>query len=317
MDAYRLFQLATRFVRSTPEPLGRALFHGIGTVSGVLPIPGVKQLRRNYNRISQLPPLAGVTRSVRGMQHYMRYYYEIFRQADVTIDQLPYRNWLTNGDFLRGQLNSGRPVIAALMHTGNWDLAGAWSEKYLVHVVTVAEKLADPRMADSFLEFREELGMTIYQAVSGNSVFKSLQHEAQEAVLLPLLADRDLTASGVVVRLCGHEMMVAPGPALLAISTGEPIVPLMMAHRRLHGDHARQAGTRWGNEIIAFDPIYPAVDAGADTETRRRDVERLCQEWMNQIEPWLVEHVEHWHMLQKVFVADLDQERLRRARETA
>lgn len=41
------------------------------------------------------------------------------------------------------------------------------------------------------------------------------------------------------------------------------------------------------------------------------------QAWMIQAMPALTAHLEDWHMLQKLFVADLDMERLRRAKVRA
>lgn len=43
----------------------------------------------------------------------------------------------------------------------------------------------------------------------------------------------------------------------------------------------------------------------------------MSQEWLSQLEPLVIEHLEDWHMLQKVFVEDLDPERLARARAKA
>lgn len=314
MDSYALFNRARSFVGRAPEGMGRAVFTGVGLVAGALPIGGVKQMRKNYSRIDNLSTPRLVCASMAGMANYMRYYYEIFRQEKVSDVQLAHRTWLDNGQLMRQQFADGKPVIAALLHAGNWDLAGAWAEKYLTHVVTVAEKLADPRMAEGFLSFREGLGMKIYLAVKGSHVIESLEDEASEPVLIPLLADRDLTLSGVRVRLCGHEMLVAPGPALLAVRTGGPIFPLVMKHVRLRGSQARMAGTRWGNQILALDPIYPSASSESDPETIRHDVERMCQEWMDRIEPWMKDNYRHWHMLQKVFVSDLDPERLARRR---
>lgn len=315
MDTYRLFTLATLFVNRAPEPVGRAVFDIVGRISGVLPLGGVRQLRANYRRLDpSVTGLGALRASVAGMRNYMRYYFEIFYQARVRPEQLPYRCWVVNPEFLNERVNAKTPIIATLMHTGNWDLAGAWSEKHLTHVVTVAEKLADPRMAETFLDFREGLGMKIYPAVAGEGVFEHLEKELEEPVLVPLLADRDLTATGVTVRLAGHEMMVAPGPAALAVATGHPVVPLMMRHVKLTGEHRTKAGTRWGNEILAFPPIYPEATAADTPEVRRADVARISQDWISSVTGWLRDNYRHWHMLQKVFVDDLDQERLARAR---
>lgn len=312
MDSYALFTRARSFVGRAPEPVGRAVFTGVGLLAGALPIGGVKQMRKNYSRITDLSTPRLVLASMTGMANYMRYYYEIFRQDKVSDVELAHRTWLDNGQAMRQQFADGKPAIAALLHAGNWDLAGAWAEKYFTHVVTVAEKLADPRMAEGFLAFREGLGMKIYLAVKDSHVMESLEDEARDPVLIPLLADRDLTLSGVNVSLCGHDLLVAPGPALLAVRTGEPIFPLVMKHVRLRGSRARMAGTRWGNQILALDAIYPQASMKDEPEVIRADVERMSQEWMDRIEPWMKENFVHWHMLQKVFVADLDPDRLAR-----
>ena len=42
----------------------------------------------------------------------------------------------------------------------------------------------------------------------------------------------------------------------------------------------------------------------------RSQVARITQEWVDVLSADIREHPTHWHMLQKVFVADLDPERL-------
>lgn len=311
IDTYRVFALARRIVETLPEPAGRALFDAAGAIAGRLPLAGVKQLKKNYARVA--PPGTDLSKAaVAGMRNYLRYYYEIFRLSAIPTENLDERVWLANGEHMQASFAAGKPVPAALLHSGNWDLAGAWSEHYLAHVVTVAEKLADERMVEHFVRLREELGMTIHLAVPG--VFANIVADAHGATLLPLLADRDLRASGVTVKLRGHEAMVAAGPASLAQHTGEPLVPICLKHIRLEGERRAAAGTPWGLEVRAMGEIYPEAGPEDDPKVRRADVERMCQEWMDLIDPWLEENYEHWHMLQKVFVADLDPERLARSR---
>lgn len=311
MDTYRAFKIAQRVVDLLPESAGRALFDLAGRISGRLALSGVKQLKKNYARIA--PPGTDLDAAARaGMRHYMRYYYEIFRLSKLSTADLDRRVRLVDGEHMRASFASGRPVPAALLHSGNWDLAGAWSEHYLAHVVTVGEKLSDERLAEGFVRFREKLGMTIHLAVPG--VFSRVLDDARGATLIPLLADRDLRASGVTVNLCGHEVMVAAGPASLAQHTGEPLVPICISHIRLNREEARVAGTPWGIEVRAMGAIEPGCTAEDPARERRADIERMCQEWMDLVGPWLAENYEQWHMLQKVFVADLDPERLARAR---
>lgn len=315
VDTFTLFQKATTFVEKAPEPIGRLLFDAVGVGSALANIKGVKQLKKNYRRID--PDLTGLKltgAAVTGMRNYMRYYYEMFRTPAWTDVQLARRVTLIPDGYIRGEFEAGRAVPSALMHTGNWDLAGAWSEKCLAHVVTVAENLSDPRMARGFIDYRTGLGMSIYLAIQGQNVFEHLVDEAKEPVLVPLLADRDLTASGVQTTLLGHDLMLAPGPALLAQRTGRPFVPLMMRHIKLRGAERKKAGSKWAMVIDAFPPIAAQVGANAPREEREADVARMCQEWMDAVAPWLRKHYVHWHMLQKVYVDDLDMARLKARR---
>ena len=55
------------------------------------------------------------------------------------------------------------------------------------------------------------------------------------AGLLPLLADRDLTAKGLEVDLFGHKARVAAGPAALSVTTGAPLVTTVIYYERLRG----------------------------------------------------------------------------------
>lgn len=315
MDVYALFKRAEAFVAKAPEPVGRGLFDAVGVAAALANIKGVKQLKKNYRRID--PGLSGLKltgAAIAGMRNYMRYYYEMFRATQMSGEELNHRVVLEPDGYLRAEFAGGNSVPAALMHTGNWDLAGAWAEKHLAHVVTVAENLGDPRMAQGFIDYRTGLGMTIYLAVPGTNVFESLVEEASEPVLLPLLADRDLTASGVETTLLGHNLMLAPGPALLAVKTGRPFVPLMMRHTKDRKAAKRPGGTKWVTHIDVFPPIAPTAGPDASREEREADVARMCQEWMDSISDWMKEHYVHWHMLQKVYVDDLDMARLRARR---
>ena len=76
-------------------------------------------------------------------------------------------------------------------------------------------------------------------------------------------------------------------------------------------------GTRWGLRLTVGEPVRAETTPDSDSRERAADVRRMSQEWMDQFEPWLRAHLEDWHMLQRVFVSDLDPERLARARARA
>lgn len=98
------------------------------------------QLRANYERVAPASGISKKLRSATAMRHYLRYYYEAFRLPYLTPEQIDARVSVENMEPLAAALKTGS-CTAALMHAGNWDLAGAWATRNLAPVHTVAEKL--------------------------------------------------------------------------------------------------------------------------------------------------------------------------------
>lgn len=319
MDVVRAFALARAAVERLPESVGRALFSAAGTAMGLSGSAGPRRLRANQARIRPgLGPVRARLLSAAAMRSYMRYYYECFRLPVLGEDRILARVQLDNDAELRADLASGRSATAALVHAGNWDMAGAWACIDLAPVHTLAERLEPAGLYEDFLRFRTGLGMTIYPVVRGGGGLRALEEDMAAGVCFtPILADRDLTASGVEVRLAGHAMLVAPGPALLAQRTGCAIYPVFSRYERLARRRRAAAGTRWGLRLTVGEPVRAETTPDSDSRERAADVRRMSQEWMDQFEPWLRAHLEDWHMLQRVFVSDLDPERLARARARA
>lgn len=314
MDIVRLFSRAQATVNCLPERIGRMLFDVVGTSVGLSDSVGARQLRANQARFTGK---RSRIRSARAMRSYMRYYYEAFRLPSLSAEQIRARVRAIGHEQLRDELSQSS-AIAALMHSGNWDLAGAWANLELGQVHTIAEKLEPEELYEMFLDFRRGLGMTIYPLIKGGGALRRLEEDMKHpGCFVPLLADRDLTASGVEVTLNSHSLLVAAGPALLAIRTGKPIVPVFSSYERIEGERAKRAGTRWGIRLDFCPPIYATVDANSSASEQEKDIARMSQEWVNALEPYLRAHLDDWHMLQRVFVSDLDPERLARARTRA
>lgn len=319
MDTVRVFNFAQGAVDRLPEPVGRGLFNIAGTIAGASNIKGVRQLRKNQARLRPgMGKFAARRLSMRAMRSYMRYYYETFRMSSLSQDQILARVREDVTDEIRDELAAGHAVTGAVMHAGNWDLAGAWSNLALAPVHTIVEKLEPPEIFEGFLAFREGLGMTIYPLVKGGGALHSLERDMKEkAIFTPILADRDLSASGLEVKLAGIAMLAAPGPALLAQRLGATIYPTFVHYEKLRGERRKAAGTSWGICVTILPGITARTTPDSPGAEREADLVRMSQEWLSQLEPLVIEHLEDWHMLQKVFVEDLDPERLARARAKA
>ena len=196
-------------------------------------------------------------------------------------------------------------MVLALAHQGNWDLAGSWATAHIAPATTVAERLEPPEVFEAFVRMREAVGMRIIPLDEGQDVFRELVRTAASGkVLIPLVADRDLTSRGVEVELLGARARVAVGPAALAVATGALFVPTLLRQERLRGARRRAAGTPWGL-VVTFCPPVP-VPQGV---SRTAAVRAMTQTWIDTLGEDIARYPTHWHMLQKVFVEDLDPER--------
>ncbi|CCH75974.1 Lipid A biosynthesis lauroyl acyltransferase [Nostocoides japonicum T1-X7] len=293
------FRAGWSVVRRMPERTAYNLFDAAAEMVHYRDGRDVQQLRRNYARVRpELSRSALEVLVLQGVQSYLRYWCEAFRLPELSHGQIRERMRLDNDAQVRAILADGRPWIGFLGHLGNWDLAGAWSEIALAHVVTVAERLKPEEVFEEFLRFREGLGMRILPLTGGGNVFGELRSVLAEGrpLLMPLLADRDLTRHGVRVQLCGHEASVAVGPAALAVATGAPLFPVSV-----HYEPAPELRGRWRTVATIHDEV---VDPGVGT-TRER-VAAMSQGCADALGAAIREHTQDWHMMQKVFTADLD-----------
>lgn len=313
IDTGKVFTLAWRNAHKVPEPILRAVFAAVADVTWLLHGAGVRQLEQNLARVRPgLSPRALRRLSRAGMRSYMRYYREAFTLPAWTPEQVTARVRVVGEQNLREHLDGDRSPVLALSHQGNWDLAGAWATRHLTTVLTVAEHLEPEEVFQEFLAFRTGLGLEIL-ALGDGDVFRDLVRGASRpGRIIPLLADRDLTARGIEVDLFGERARVAAGPAALAVSTGAPLVPAGIHYERLRGARRRAAGTPWGL-VIRF---FPRVEVPDDVPRSQR-VAVATQAWVDALSVAIREHPEDWHMLQKVFVEDLDPERYARTRAAA
>jgi KDO2-lipid IV(A) lauroyltransferase len=114
-----------------------------------------------------------------------------------------------------------------------------------------------------------------------------------ERVLICLLADRDLSGSGVPVEMWGQDVKVAPGPAALAAAAKSCVVPVYVHYERISGERRRVGRSKWGLVLCFGPPLWPD-DFPADDR-----VNALSQAWATYFAQRIRERPEDWHMLQR------------------
>ena len=292
------YRLGWRLLRLLPEPLAYGLFTLIADVVWWQRGKGVRRLEANLARAVPAADAAALrVLSRRGMRSYLRYWCDAFRMPGWSRERTVGTCRVVNEDVLRAAFVDGGGVVVALAHHGNWDHAGAWSSFELAKVTTVAERLRPEELYDRFVAFRESLGMEILPLTGGGNVFSTLVQRVRGGGFVPLLCDRDLTDKGVPVTLLGERARMAAGPAALAVVTRAPLLPLSIHYERL----PKRAPARWGIVITAHQPV--PVPTGLP---RAEQLSTMMQGCADALGAGIAAHPEDWHMLQRVFEADLE-----------
>ena len=304
--AYRIGWAA---VRRLPARGAYGLFDRIADVMHRRGGKGVERMRSNYARIRpKLSPVELDDLVHAGLRSYMRYWCESFRLPDRTAEELAASVRVVGETAPREALEGGQGIVCFLGHLGNWDTVGAWATHHLAPVTTVAERLKPEELFDRFVAYREALGMTILPLTGGQPPFRTLVRTVKEGGLVPLLADRDLTDSGVEVTLCGHSAKMASGPAALALATGAPLHPVTVTYEPTpdpagtedSGVAAPPSQRSAYRVVLTFGPAVAVPDGG----TRSEQITAMTQACADFLGAALRDHTEDWHMMQRVFVAD-------------
>jgi KDO2-lipid IV(A) lauroyltransferase len=230
------------------------------------------------------------------MRSYARYWLEAFRLPVMPTDRL-IAGMRDTGHVETAfeYLAAGRGVVFALPHMGNYDLACAWIvAKGAGSLTAVVERVKPESVYDRFVAFREGLGMEVLPASGGTQRFAILVQRLQAGKIVGLICDRDVTGGGMEVEFFGEKARMMGGPAALAVQTGAALMPVILW---FEGDH-------WGAHIHEEIP----VPAEGDTE---QQAAAMMQQVARVFEAGIRAHPQDWHMLQRVFVADLDPERQR------
>ncbi len=209
-----------------PTRAGRALFRAVGSVAFRLATKPRSVVLANQARVIGRPtddPLV-VASTREAFRRYARYWFDAFAVIRWSDEQvLEAFDW-DGAEHLVDPTSDGRGVIAVLPHMGNWDASGRSMRALGVPVVAVAEHLRPERLFQLFVRQRAAFGVRIVALGGSAGIGRALASAIGEGNVVALLADRDLTGRGIQVEMFGATRRLPAGPAMLALSTGAPIV---------------------------------------------------------------------------------------------
>jgi lauroyl/myristoyl acyltransferase len=259
--------------------------------------PRVQVLEANLRRVIGPGPSGKDLRALSraAMLSYARYWLEVFRLPVISTERILTQTRAIGGtEELLATLKAGRGVVVALPHMGNYEQAGAWIiARGVPKFTTVAERLKPESLYRRFVAFREGLGFEVLPATGGRSPFGVLAQRLRAGGMVCLVADRDVTGGGIEVELFGEKARMMGGAAALAVQTGAALLPV----------------TLWYEEDCWGIDVHPEILV-PDGGDRREKVAAMTQDVARVFEAGITAHPADWHMLQRVFVADLDPGRL-------
>ena len=217
---------------------------------------------------------------------YARYWYDSFRLPSRGRAEIDARFSFEGFGWIDEACRRGTGPILALPHLGGWEWAAFWLALVpKLPVTAVVEPLEPPAVFEWFAEFRRSLGMQVVPL--GPEAGSAVTAAIKAGHVTALLCDRDLTGGGVEVDFFGERTTVPPGPAMLALRTGAPLLPVAV-YVRGEGYHA---------------VVRPPVDTTREGRLRD-DVARVSQALAHELELLIRAAPTQWHLLQPNWPSD-------------
>jgi len=294
--SYWAYSVGWTTVRRMPERRAYAMFDRLADQFWQRHGPSVKQYERNLRRV--LPDArAGEIRATsrQGLRSYARYWCDAFRMPDWPREKIlgfP----VTGVEHVDDALGRGDRLFFVLPHAGNYDYGAAWIAQRYGSCTTVAERLKPERLFQKFVKFRTEMGLEILGTKTPHLI-DTLTQRVNDGVMVGVVGDRDLSRHGIDVDFFGETARFPRGPAVVARRTGATLLTAAMYY----------------TPDSAAAHIFPPIEVARGGD-EADDVQTTTQRLAHQVAAGIAQHPGDWHMLQPLWLADLDPDRGPRSR---
>jgi KDO2-lipid IV(A) lauroyltransferase len=286
---YWLFRLTILVTRPLPLRLGYRVGGAVSALCYRTLFRGHrKALMLNLSHVMGTDdPRALDAMGARTFRNFAKYVIDFINFPSLTREQVRSRLRFDQFDELNDAANSGRGVIMASLHFGNWDLAAASLAAHDYKINAIAETFAYQPMNDLVQGARTKLGLRfIGSQRTGPSVFRALRR----GELLAMLVDVVEKDEGIRVECFGAPALVSPAAARIALRTGAWVVPAVLARDP-------------DDDMI----IRPYVDTSlgdfAPTGDEQADAAELTRRIMQSFEPLIRAHPDQWFVFRPLWDA--------------
>ena len=284
----RFFEAGGRVSAGLPPRLRYSLARAGGAV-GFRLLNGVRrQALENYAGVLHLPLKSAEVRRVarEAVAGYSKLIVDFLALSRLSRDDVmrmvDWRGW----ENIQDALALGRGVIVVTPHFGNWDMAAAAAAARGLQVSAVTDHYGDDDLNRRVTGARERFGVSVVPlgVNAGRAVLGALRRNEVVALVCDLAKD----GRNVQVMVCGQQALVPAGPAVLALRSGAPVVPIMCR---------RQPDDRYLLEV------QPAIDL-ARTGDHDADTRALAQAIMSRFEPELLRRPEQWYLFSPMWLGE-------------
>jgi phosphatidylinositol dimannoside acyltransferase len=265
-----------------------ALFRAAEAVGTVVARGNAKRrevVRRNMSRVVDPHDLERAVDEA--FRSYARYWMEALRLPKPGLEEIQRRTTVEGLDNIARYLDAGRGVIFVSPHLGSYDVAGAWLASYGWRMLAVAEELNPPELFEMFCTLRRSVGVEVLPAGKGSTA-RTLLSALRDGAAAGLVADRDISGSGINIEFFGETTMLPNGPAVLALRTGAPLIV---------GALFQRPGGRY--HAVLLDPIEVAAE-----KADRERVRALTAEVATRMEDLIRREPGQWHLFQPNWPSD-------------
>jgi KDO2-lipid IV(A) lauroyltransferase len=215
-----------------------------------------------------------------------------YKSFSITLIELLAIPWLTreqmtnmiycrNSDLIKQRYNEQKGVILLSAHFGNWEyIALSVSLQINIPFSVVVKPQRNPYVTKWLEDARTKwINKIIPLGVSIRQVYKELVDKN----IVAMVADQRGPREGIRLDFMGRPAYFFPGPAMLAVKTGAPL---------LYGIAVRQADQTYVAEIFE-------VDKNNLPENEEDKIIELTKRHKEYLEKFMMEHPEQWFWMHK------------------
>ena len=226
----------------------------------------------------------------RSFRNFGKYVIDFIHFPSLTRDEMQRRLRFDQWDDLNAAADSGRGIIIATLHFGNWDLGAAALAAYGYKINAVAETFPYPPMNDLVQGSRGKLGLRfIGSERTGPTVFRALRRGEMLAILVDVVTDQGaVTHTGIEVDFFGAPAKVSAAAARVALRTNAWVIPAIVA--------------RDADDDMAIAPVldFSLRDFVASGD-EAADAHELTRRIMASMEPHVRAHPDQWFMYRRMW----------------